>query len=224
MTKAPGWPATLSAGAVVLRPPRLRDGRVWSEVRLRNQAWLEPWEPTSPHTWEERNSLSAWPSLHSALRSSGRHGTMLPFVIAYGGRTVGQINVSNIVHGALRSCTVGYWVDGVMAGRNITPTALALVIDHCFGPVGLHRVEVDIRPENRASLRVAQKLGFRPEGIRYRYLHIDGDWRDHSTFALTVDEVPGGLLARWRRIAADLDAERSPAAPAPGPDSSATHR
>ena len=73
-----------------------------------------------------------WPPLHSALRAAGRHGTMLPFMIDYGGRLVGQMNVSNIVHGALRSCTVGYWVDGAVAGRGITPTALALVIDHCF--------------------------------------------------------------------------------------------
>jgi ribosomal-protein-alanine N-acetyltransferase len=210
MSKAPGWPATPSAGPVVLRPPKLRDGRVWSEIRLRNREWLEPWEPSSPHTWEERNSLSAWPSLHSALRASARRGTMLPFMIIYGGRVVGQINVSNIVHGVLRSCTVGYWVDGAMAGRNITPTALALVIDHCFGPVGLHRVEVDIRPENRASLRVAEKLGLRREGFYERFLDIDGGWRDHIAFAVTVEELGGrSMVSRvpalppeplWRRV------------------------
>jgi [ribosomal protein S5]-alanine N-acetyltransferase len=163
--KIPGWPATLSAGPVVLRPPRLRDGRAWSEIRLRNEEWLEQWEPTSPLTWDERNAVSAWPALHSALRSSARRGMMLPFMITYGGRLVGQLNVSNIVHGALRSCTVGYWVDGALAGRNITPTALALAIDHCFGAVGLHRVEVDIRPENAASLRVVEKLRLRREGF-----------------------------------------------------------
>ena len=194
MSKVPGWPATPSAGPVVLRPPKLRDGRIWSEIRLRNRAWLEPWEPTSPHSWEERNSLAAWPSLHSALRSGARHGTMLPFMITYGGRIVGQINVSNVVHGALRSCTVGYWVDGVMAGRNITPTALALVIDHCFGEVGLHRVEVDIRPENRASLRVVEKLGLRREGFYERFLDIDGGWRDHVAFAITVEETASGSV------------------------------
>jgi ribosomal-protein-alanine N-acetyltransferase len=135
---------------------------------------------------------------------------MLPFMITYGGRVVGQINVSNVVHGVLRSCTVGYWVDSVMAGRNITPTALALVIDHCFGPVGLHRVEVDIRPENRASLRVVEKLGLRREGFYERFLDIDGAWRDHVAFAVTVEELAGRpMLTRvpvlppepqWRRV------------------------
>lgn len=158
---------------------------------MRNEIWLAPWEPTSASTWDERNSVSAWPPLHSALRGAARHGTMLPFMIWYGGRLVGQVNVSNVVHGALRSCTVGYWVDEMVAGRKITPTALALVIDHCFGPVGLHRVEVDIRPENRASLRVVEKLGMRREGFYERFLDIDGGWRDHIAFAMTVEELRG---------------------------------
>src|SRR5581483_3296052 len=158
MTSHPGWPAELSAGPVRLRPPRLRDGRTWSEVRMRNEMWLVKWEPSSPHSWGERHAASSWPPLLSALRKAGRAGTMLPFVVTYGGRFVGQMNVSNVVHGVLRSCTVGYWVDRAVAGRGITPTALALVIDHCFTSVGLHRVEVDIRPENSASLRVVEKL------------------------------------------------------------------
>jgi [ribosomal protein S5]-alanine N-acetyltransferase len=80
----------------------------------------------------------------------------------------------------------------------VIPTALALAVDHCFFTVGLHRIEVNIRPENHASLRVVEKLGFRQEGLRERFLHIDGDWRDHLSFALTTEDVPGGLLQRWR--------------------------
>ena len=76
--------------------------------------------------------------------------------------------------------------------------AVALATDHCFRGVGLHRVEVNIRPENGPSLRVVEKLGFRDEGVRRAFLHIDGGWRDHRTFALCAEEVPQGLLARWR--------------------------
>ncbi|WP_228984865.1 GNAT family N-acetyltransferase, partial [Streptomyces sp. DH12] len=57
-------------------------------------------------------------------------------------------------------------------------------------------------PENGPSRRVVEKLGFRAEGLRPRYLHIDGAWRDHLVFALTAEEVPDGLLARWRRTRA----------------------
>ncbi len=194
MNNHPGWPADLGAGPVSLRAPRLRDARAWSEIRLRNKTWLEPWEPSSPYGWDERNTPGAWPQLHSATRKAARAGTMLPFMLLYGGRLAGQVNASNIVHGVQRSCTIGYWIDGALAGRGIVPTGLALVIDHCFTAVGLHRAEIDIRPENQASLRVVEKLGLRREGFYERYLDIDGAWRDHAAFAITIEELGGATL------------------------------
>ena len=83
------------------------------------------------------------------------------------------------------------------AGRGITPTSVALATDLCFRELGLHRMEICIRPENTASLRVVQKLGFRYEGLRRRFIHIAGDWRDHHAFALVREEVPEGVLQRW---------------------------
>jgi [ribosomal protein S5]-alanine N-acetyltransferase len=75
------------------------------------------------------------------------------------------------------------------AGQGIVPFALAAACDHAFLVLGLHRVEVNIRPENLASLRVVEKLGFHEEGLRRRYLHIDGQWRDHRSFALTTQDL-----------------------------------
>lgn len=201
MVAHPGWPAELVAGPVRLRAPRRRDARAWSEVRLRNEEWLSPWEATSSQRWADRNAIAAWPPLLAALRKAARAGTMLPFVVTYGSRLVGQMNVSNVVHGALRGCSVGYWIDSEVAGRGITPTALALVIDHCFTGVGLHRVQIDIRPENAASLRVVEKLGLRREGYFERFLDIDGAWRDHIAFAITVEELGGrSLQSRLRTL------------------------
>ena len=93
--------------------------------------------------------------------------------------------------------TLGYWVDKDRAGRGIAPTAVAMATDHCFRALGLHRMEINIRPENGPSLRVVEKLGFRDEGYRQRYLHINGEWADHRSFALTSEEVPQGLLRGW---------------------------
>jgi ribosomal-protein-alanine N-acetyltransferase len=76
--------------------------------------------------------------------------------------------------------------------------AVALVCDHAFGQVGLHRLQADIRPENLPSQRLVERLGFRQEGRLRRYLDIDGDWRDHLAYALLAEDVPGGVLARWR--------------------------
>ncbi len=76
-------------------------------------------------------------------------------------------------------------------------------------------MEICIRPENAASLRIVQKLGFRYEGLRRRYIHIDGDWRDHYAFALTREDVPQGVLARWLSGQVPPDAATVPAAVRP---------
>jgi ribosomal-protein-alanine N-acetyltransferase len=188
------WPVELSEGNVVLRALRRRDARRWRELRLANAAWLAPWEATQPNP--ERPP--SFPEMVGALSREARAGRCLPFVVEVDGVLVGQVTVSGITWGSMRSGHIGYWIDRDAAGRGVIPTAVAMVVDHCFFDLGLHRVEVNIRPENVASLRVVEKLGFRPEGIRRAFLHIDGAWRDHASFALTAPEVPGGLLTRWR--------------------------
>jgi ribosomal-protein-alanine N-acetyltransferase len=119
---------------------------------------------------------------------------MLPLTIRTEGRIVGQMVLFGISYGSLLSLSAGYWVDESVAGRGIAPTALAMAGDHALGTLGLHRIEVNIRPENTNSLAVVRKLGFRDEGMRAAYLHIDGAWRDHRTFALTTEDLRGRSL------------------------------
>jgi ribosomal-protein-alanine N-acetyltransferase len=193
----PAWPRTLTEEAVVLRPLARRHQTAWTATRERNRAWLEPWDATTPP-----GSDPGPPDFRTYVRRSlraARRGLMFPWVIEYGGDLVGQLNVGAVTLGAVLSGAAGYWVAQDVAGRGIVPTAVALAFDHVTGPGGLHRLEIAIRPENKASLRVVEKLGFRDEGVRQRYLHVAGAWRDHRVFALTREEVPDGLVERWRQ-------------------------
>lgn len=193
-----GWPVVLEDGPVRLRPLRRADEPDWMRLRAQNAAWLEPWDATSPLPVPGRR-----PTFGQFVRSldrQARQGTSLPFAVDVEGSLAGQLTVSGITYGSLYSASIGYWVSEHVAGRGVTPTAVALATDHCFRGLGLHRVEVNIRPENAPSLRVVHKLGFREEGLRERYLHIQGVWRDHRSFALTAEELPGGLLARWHDV------------------------
>ena len=187
---------------MVLRPLRLRDAGTWSAVRTRNEQWLSPWEGRPPRqpeaTWHERHSPAVFTAMLRGLRREARAGRTLPCAIEYDGRLAGQVTVGNVVRGAFDSGYVGYWVDGRLAGRGIAPTAVALLADHCFDVVGLHRIEANVRPENVASLRVVDKLGFRRESLHRRYLWIDGDWRDHVGLSLLREDVPEGVLRRYR--------------------------
>jgi [ribosomal protein S5]-alanine N-acetyltransferase len=198
-----GWPVSivepsLLDAPVCLRPVRVWDARAWRDSRVRNASWLRPWEPTNPETPLFRSGIGPYVAMARTMRREARQGLALPWVVTYSGRFVGQLTVGSIIWGSARTGQVGYWIDEAVAGRGVIPTALAMAIDHCFLVVGLHRLEASIRPENHASRRVVEKLGFREEGLRRRYLHIDGAWRDHLCYALTVEDAPGGLLSRWR--------------------------
>lgn len=194
----PGWPARLAWGPVELHPPRRRDAEEWTRVRLANEAWLVPWEPTAAGSWAARHTSSAYREMRRAVLRRAAMGMSLPFILRVEGRLAGQVTVDNVVRGALRSGNLGYWIDRSLAGRGMASLAVALVCDHAFGPARLHRLQADIRPENAPSRALVHRLGFRHEGRLRRYLDIDGDWRDHDTFALLAEDAPDGVLAAWR--------------------------
>lgn len=188
----------MSWGPVELQPLRRRDAAEWSRLRSANEDWLRPWEPTSAQPWAVRHSPAAYRAMRRALVRRGRMGVTVPFAIRVEGRLAGQVTVDNIVRGALRSGWLGYWIDRGAAGRGMASLAVALVCDHAFGAMGLHRLQADIRPENAPSRHLVERLGFTHEGVLRRYLDIDGEWRDHLAYALLADDLPGGALARWR--------------------------
>lgn len=188
-------PIRVPAGLVRLRPVRLRDAAQWSRTRLADRDRLQQWEPASELNWEVRHAFSSWPAVCSGLRSEARKGRMLPYVIEVDGQFGGQLTIGNVTHGALRSAWIGYWVASAFGGAGVATAALALGVDHCFGPVLLHRVEATVRPENAASRAVLAKVGFREEGLLRRYLDVDGAWRDHLLVALTVEEVTGSAAS-----------------------------
>ncbi|MDR1214325.1 MAG: GNAT family N-acetyltransferase [Propionibacteriaceae bacterium] len=192
------WPVGLRFGDLWLTAFGRRDLSEWKTVRHRNASWLDPWEATPPDRRQRRRSGRA---MVAFFQSEARHGRMVPWLIrpdqaGRPGPLIGQCTLSNIVYGSARFASIGYWIDQDWAGRGLVPAAVALTTDYAMTVMGLHRVEVCVRPENAASLRVVEKLGFRYEGVRPRYIHIAGAWRDHKCFALDASDVPDGLCAR----------------------------
>lgn len=181
--------------AIRLRPLDGDDERQWNEVRWRNGEWLAPWESGDP-THGPGLSYHAW---IAGQRRSEQAGSGVVFAIEYQRRIVGQISIGAICYGAMRSGVVGYWVDRSYIGRGFAPTAVAVLADWALtDPTGpkLHRLEIAILPENERSLAVARKVGARYEGVRPRYMYVNGAWRDHETFALLAEDAGEGFARR----------------------------
>ncbi|MEV5970453.1 GNAT family protein [Streptomyces sp. NPDC051921] len=102
------------------------------------------------------------------------------------GEAAGMININSIIRGRYQGASLGYAAFAPSAGNGYMTEGLALTLRHAFTDLRLHRLEAQIQPENRASVAVVQKLGFRYEGISPAYLYIDGAWRDHERWSITA--------------------------------------
>lgn len=188
-------PVELASGSLALRCLERRDETEWMDVRRRHRAWLAPWEAASPPGRLERSVT--FPQLVRREKAQWKDESGYPFVLVHDGQLVGRVTVSGIRWGAECGGSIGYWIAQTHAGRGLIPRAVALASEFAFSR-GLHRLEIAVRPENAASLRVARKLGFREEGLRDSYLYIDGAWRDHQVFALTQGEARTGRY--WSEV------------------------
>ena len=92
---------------------------------------------------------------------------------------IGSIGLNNVVWGAFRSAFLGYKLEEPRQGRGYMTMAVDMVVRHAFEDLGLHRIEANVMPRNKASLRVLEKNAFVNEGFSPYYLNINGVWEDH---------------------------------------------
>ena len=162
------WPLILNDGELTLRPLRIRDRGAWLQVRRKNREWLTPWEATSPSVDESRN-LPTFVEMVQIHNREGRAGRALSLAIWFDRKLIGQITLGGISLGAYRGGHIGYWIDQDHASKGLTTRAVRELTRYGLEELGLHRIEINLRPENAASKRVAEKAGYVFEGLRRRY-------------------------------------------------------
>ncbi|TVQ18142.1 MAG: N-acetyltransferase [Spirochaetaceae bacterium] len=101
---------------------------------------------------------------------------------------VGSVTLTAIVRGAFQNCVLGYKIDARHARRGYMREALTATLDHTFGELGLHRVEISVMPDNAASISLATGLGFVLEGTSRKFLKIQERWEDHLRMSLIDEE------------------------------------
>jgi ribosomal-protein-alanine N-acetyltransferase len=180
----------LTGIAVELRSFEPGDVGPLTELRQRNRAFLEPWEPRRSDAFFTEAGQRAEIERDRADWASDR-GYAFVIVERETGALRGRMALANVVRGAWENATLGYFVDEEAGGRGFATEAVGLVLRFAFGPCRLHRVQAAVMPHNVRSRRVLEKNGFRLEGRAPRYLRLDGRWRDHDLFAITAEELPG---------------------------------
>lgn len=169
----------LTTDRLVLRGLEPDEAALLLDFDVRNREFLAPWEPlrTPEYFTEARAAGSIRADADAAQRQVGFRWHL--FLPQDPGRIVGSVALSNIVQGVFLSCHMGYRLDAQAQGQGYMTEAVAAVVDHAFGAWGLHRIEANVIPRNRASRRVVTRLGFEEEGLARRYLKIAGVWEDH---------------------------------------------
>jgi [ribosomal protein S5]-alanine N-acetyltransferase len=171
--------AVVRGTEVFLRYPSARDReefleRVKASRKLHGRWVSAPADVEAFASWLRRTKA---PEMESVLVCREEDGAI-----------AGVYNIGQIFYGHLCSAYLGYYSFAPFAGRGYMREGLQLVLRHAFGPLGLHRLEANIQPENGPSIALVSGAGFRLEGLSPRYLKIAGRWRDHERWAILAEE------------------------------------
>lgn len=162
----------IETARLILRPAREGDLDDMHAVLSNPEAMR--WWSTPPH--EAVEQTREW--LGDMIAGGGAG---LDLVIERGGRVIGKA-------GFYRPPDLGYILHPDHWGQGLATEALTAALDRLFAATDHAQATADIDPDNAASLRVAQKLGFVRTGFAERTWNVGGEWKDSVYFALSRED------------------------------------
>ena len=181
----------ISDGSVLLRPFRLEDAEgIYTAVR-ESLTDLKPWM-----SWaHDGYSFNEAREFVRITRARWSEGTLYAFAIteAKSGQVLGGCSLSHI-HPVYSLCNLGYWVRSSRHGQGIAGQAAKLAAGYAFEKAGLIRVEIVIALDNKASIRVAEKVGAHYEGILRNRMVVGREVYDARMYSLVPQDF--GLSPR----------------------------
>ena len=129
------------------------------------------WWSTPPH--ETLEQTRAW--LDAMIANGSGHPD---FVVELGGRVIGKA-------GFYEMPDVGYILHPDVWGRGLAAEAVGAAIDHVFRTREVDVLTADVDPENAASIRLLELLGFVRTGSGERTWNVGGAWKDSLYYGLT---------------------------------------
>lgn len=163
---------------VYMRPPVDKDWSVLLELHQRSAQYHHPWADLA----QDEQGCKRY--IHRC-QTEPLEGLLIWHAVDH--RLVGVANLSQIFYGRFQNAYLGYYGSVDYAHQGLMTEGVALVVNHGFTTLKLHRIEANIQPDNLASINLVKRLGFTNEGFSRQYLKINGKWRDHQRWALTVE-------------------------------------
>jgi RimJ/RimL family protein N-acetyltransferase len=174
--------------------PPLTDGTVllrrWTESDLGcvEEASLDPRIPagtTVPARFTAAEGL-AWIERQWGRADKGE-GLSLAIADAGSGEALGLVAL--LFRRPPGTAEIGYWLIERARGRRLAPRAVALVARWAVADAGLARVEALVDPENVASQRVLERVGFTREGRLRSYLVFGTERVDALIYSLLPTDL-----------------------------------
>ncbi|MGB5953132.1 MAG: GNAT family protein [Ornithinimicrobium sp.] len=185
---------TLAGDLVTLRPIQADDAdtidrliREDDEIaRLTGSIHSRTEEAQDMSLTEMREIYGAWASATERL--------VLGVIDNATGDLVGEVVLNDWDEGN-RSCAFRTLIGAVGRGRGLGTEATRLIIQHGLGPMGLHRITLEVYDFNPRARHVYEKVGFVHEGTGREALLFDGQWIDVHYMAILSNEVAGAPSA-----------------------------
>jgi ribosomal-protein-alanine N-acetyltransferase len=168
---------------VWVRFPRLRDAAELADFFSRNKKYHAPWDVERP---EEFYTEEFWKERIVRDLEDFDRGTTASFLVfekevaqnLKPPRLIARVKASSVVGPPRYDCNLGYSADEHYQGRGYTTEGASLAVKYLFEEWNLHRVEAGYQPENLASARILEKLGFEKIGLAKKFLYLGGTWQD----------------------------------------------
>ena len=168
---------------IYLRPYKISDASELANLHTRNREFFQRVSPLLPEAFYTEEHQKMRIERVSKMTDEGQAYAFGIFLKATN-KLIGDISLTHIARGDVQSCCTGFTLDKEYNSKGYTTEALQLVVDFAFRELKLHRIEAGAMPDNIASIRVLEKVGFQKEGIAKENLKINGKWTDHQILAI----------------------------------------
>lgn len=143
------------------------------------------WFGADPIT--DRQHVRLMIDMFAAWRREPNPGTRWGIMARDTGELLGSVGLFRW-NRAWSNCIVGYELGRFAWGQGYMQEALTAALDYGFDTMGLHRVQAEIHPDNVASIRLTERLGFRHEGLHREQGYWRGQFHDLACYSLLVND------------------------------------